>query len=76
MAERSRRMRELARGMRHAQAASLVGCDDLALVQYPGRAVTGGLFDVRLDPAIPVDSLVRVRLSSVMPDGTLVASAL
>jgi threonylcarbamoyladenosine tRNA methylthiotransferase MtaB len=76
MAKRSRRMRGLAREMRHAQAAALVGRDDLVIVQYPGRAVTGGLFDVRLDPSIPVDSLVRVRLSSVMADGTLVASAL
>ena len=73
MAERSRRMRRLAGEMRHAQAAALVGRDELALVQYPGRAVTGGLFDVRLDPSVPVDSLVRVRVSSVMGDGTLVA---
>ena len=38
-----------------------MGEKDLVVVQYPGRGVTGGLFDATLDPAIPVDSLVRVR---------------
>ena len=75
-AERGRRARELAREMRLAEATRLVGAEDLVVVQYPGRAVSGGLFDVAVDPSIPVDSLVRVRLASVLDDATLVGEAL
>ena len=75
-AERGRRARELAREMRLAEATRLVGAEDLVVVQYPGRAVSGGLFDVAVDPSIPVDSLVRVRLASVRDDATLVGEAL
>lgn len=75
-AERGRRARELARDMRLAEATRLVGAEDLVVVQYPGRAVSGGLFDVAVDPSIPVDSLVRVRLASVRDDATLVGEAL
>lgn len=75
-AERGRRARELARDMRLAEATRLVGAEDLVVVQYPGRAVSGGLFDVAVDPSIPVDSLVRVRLASVCDDATLVGEAL
>lgn len=75
-AERGRRARELAREMRLAEATGLVGAEDLVVVQYPGRAVSGGLFDVAVDPSIPVDSLVRVRLASVRDDATLVGEAL
>ena len=62
--------------MRLAEATRLVGTEDLVVVQYPGRAVSGGLFDVAVDPSIPVDSLVRVRLASVRDDATLVGEAL
>lgn len=75
-AERGRRARGLAREMRLAEATRLVGAEDLVVVQYPGRAVSGGLFDVAVDPSIPVDSLVRVRLASVRDDATLVGEAL
>ncbi|WP_353653067.1 MiaB/RimO family radical SAM methylthiotransferase [Olsenella uli] len=75
-AERSRRARELAHEMRLAEAARLVGTEDLVLVQYPGRAVSGGLFDVTLDASVPVDSLVRVRLAAVGADATLAAELL
>lgn len=75
-AERGRRARELARDMRLAEATRLVGAEDLVVVQYPGRAVSGGLFDVAVDPSIPVDSLVRVRLASVRDDATLVGETL
>lgn len=74
-AERSRRARELAAEMRLERARELVGSEDLVVVQYPGRGVSGGLFDVELDPALPVDSLVRVRLASVRDDATLVGEA-
>ncbi|HIY50609.1 MAG TPA: MiaB/RimO family radical SAM methylthiotransferase [Candidatus Olsenella avicola] len=76
MAERSRRARELADEMRLSEARGLVGARDLVLVQYPGRGVSGGLFDVLVDPALPLDSLVRVRLASVRDDATLVGEAL
>ncbi len=64
-------MRDLAARMRHDQAASHVGADELVVVQYPGRGVTGGLFDALVDAAYPLDSLVRVRARAVLPDGTL-----
>ena len=76
MAERGRRARELADELRLAEAGRLVGSRDLVLVQYPGRGVSGGLFDVLVDPALPLDSLVPVRLASVRDDATLVGEAL
>lgn len=76
MARRGERSRELADEMRLAEARRLVGARDLAVVQYPGRGVTGGLFDVLLDPSIPVDSLVPVRLTDVRDDATLLAEPL
>ena len=76
MAERSARARALADELRLAEARRLVGEKDLVVVQYPGRGVTGGLFDVTLDPSVPVDSLVPVRLVGVSPDATLAAELL
>lgn len=75
MATRSRELRELARRMRHAEAARLVGTEQLVVVQYPGRGVSGGLFDVLVDSCVPVDSLIRVHVSAVRDDGTLVGRA-
>ena len=76
MAERSLRARALADELRLAEARRLVGARDLVLVQYPGRGVSGGLFDVLVDPALPLDSLVPVRLASVRDDATLVGEVL
>ena len=73
MAERSRRAHELAARMRSQEAARLVGKKDLVVVQYPGRAVSGGLFDVEVDPAVPTDTLLPVVFGGVRSDGTLVA---
>ena len=72
MAARGARMRELAGRMRRDEAAGLVGMDDLVVVQYPGRGVSGGLFDVRVPEEVPLDTLLPVRLSEVLSDGTLV----
>ncbi|HJA29349.1 MAG TPA: MiaB/RimO family radical SAM methylthiotransferase [Candidatus Olsenella pullicola] len=69
-AVRSRRARALADRMRLEQARSLVGEKDLVVVQYPGRGVTGGLFDALVDPSIPVDSLVPVVLTGVDDNAT------
>lgn len=74
MAERSHRMLQLARRMREEGARELVGTEDLVLVQYPGRGVSGGLYDVLVDPRIPLDSLVRVRMERVTDGATLVGS--
>ena len=76
MAERGERARALADEMRLAEARCQVGSRDLVVVQYPGRGVSGGLFDVLLDPSVPVDSLVPVRLADVRDDATLVAELL
>ena len=75
MGERSARMRDLAARMRQQEAARLVGKDDLVLVQYPGRGVSGGLYDVLVDPSVPVDTLLPVRLDSVDEGGTLTGVA-
>lgn len=75
-AERAARVRALAAEMRRAEAERLVGSDDLVVVQAPGRGVTGGLFDAVVDAALPVGSLVPVRVSGVADDGaTLLAAA-
>lgn len=74
MAERGRRMRDAAREMRLDAARSLVGTVQSAIVQYPGRAVTGGLFEALVDRALPLDSMVRVRVESVDAQGRLVGS--
>ncbi|KXB62515.1 MiaB/RimO family radical SAM methylthiotransferase [Olsenella sp. DNF00959] len=76
MAERGRRMRELAARMRRQSASARVGSEELAVVQYPGRAVTGRLHDLLVDPSAPLDALVRARVTSVMDDGTLVGTLL
>lgn len=70
MADRAARARELAAVMCRAEAARLVGTDDLVVVQAPGRGVTGGLFDALVDAAAPVGSLVPVRVTGVADDGT------
>lgn len=72
-ARRSRLMRSLADEMRLGQARRLVGTEDLLLVEHPGRAVTSGLFDVLVDPALPVGSLVRARIGGIDARGTLLA---
>ncbi|WP_282709783.1 MiaB/RimO family radical SAM methylthiotransferase [Lancefieldella sp. Marseille-Q7238] len=74
MAARAHTMRELAFQMRYQSARGLVGTTDSVVVQTPGKAVSGGLFDVSLDPGVPVDSLISVRFESVSKDATLKAS--
>ena len=71
IAQRSDRMLALAQRMRLACAREHVGSDELVVVQYPGRGVSGGLFDVLVDDDFSVDELVRVRVHDVLPDGTL-----
>lgn len=73
MADRARRMRELAAGMRASEAARHVGERDHLLVEYPGRAVSAGLFDVLVDPRVSVGSYVPGRITGVRDDGTLTA---
>lgn len=75
MAERARRMRDLAQRMRAAEAARHVGEEDDVLVEYPGRAVSSGLFDVLVDPCLEVGSLVRVQIAGADERGTLSADA-
>lgn len=76
MADRSRRAHELASRMRKEEASRLVGVDDLVLVQYPGRGVSGGLFDVEVDESVQLDTLLPVRFTDICDDGTLVGKAL
>ncbi len=76
MAARSKAAHELAARMRREEAARLVGQEDLALVQYPGRAVSGGLFDVAVDPGVPLDTLLPVRFTDIDDKGMLVGTSL
>ena len=71
IAERSERMLALAQQKRLECARERVGQEELVVVQYPGRGVSGGLFDVLVDDAFDVDDLVRVRVHEVLADGTL-----
>lgn len=71
IAARSARVLELARRMRHEQAARHVGREELVLVQYQGRGVSPGLFDALVDETLPLDSLVRATPHAVFDDGTL-----
>ena len=70
-ADRSRRMRALADAMRRQNASAAIGKQDLVLVQSPGRAVSGGLYDVLVDDRIPVDYLVRVTPHAILESGFL-----
>ncbi len=72
VAKRAAKLRELANAMRCEQMFTLVGKDDNVVVQSAGKAVSGGLFDVRVDPTIPIGSMARVRFASVL-EGKLVA---
>ncbi len=76
MAARSKAAHELAARMRAEEAARLVGSEDLVVVQYPGCAVSGGLFDVTVDPGVPLDTLLPVRFTDVDEKGTLVGVSL
>ena len=76
MAERSQRAHELASRMRVEEASRHVGTEDLVLVQYPGRAISGGLFDVEVDASVPLDTLLPVRLTDMREDGTLIGALL
>lgn len=71
IAERSAQALELAARLRFGQAAARVGKDELVCVQYPGRGISGGLFDVLVDTHIPLDALERVSIHAVLDDGTL-----
>jgi threonylcarbamoyladenosine tRNA methylthiotransferase MtaB len=65
MAQRSIRMRELADVSRATYAQSRLGCDELVLVQEPGRGVSGGLLDVLVDEGLALGSLARVRVRGI-----------
>lgn len=76
MASRSKLMRELASRMRYEQAKKLIGQTDRVLVQGVGYGVTSGLFDVHLDKQTCLDTLVDVRILSVMKDASLLVERL
>lgn len=70
-AARAERMGELAHKMRLAEAARHLGHDELVLVQAPGHAVSGGLFDVDVDNDLPLGELVHVTPWDLLDDATL-----
>lgn len=69
-AERARKVRDLAMRMRLEEMCSHEGEEALVLVQEPGKAIDGHLFDVEVDERLAPDTLVRVRL--VMDNDRLV----
>ncbi|MEY8436465.1 MiaB/RimO family radical SAM methylthiotransferase [Atopobiaceae bacterium 24-176] len=74
-AERSRTMRSMAAESRRAFAAGLVGEPLLAFVERPGRAVSGQLVEVLVDPDLPMGAFATVRPHGVLSDGRLDARA-
>lgn len=74
-AERSRLMREMAAESRRAYVGSLVGTEQLVLVERRDRGVSGGLVDVLVDPG-SWGELVRVTPHGVTAAGSLDARAL
>jgi threonylcarbamoyladenosine tRNA methylthiotransferase MtaB len=71
IASRARRMRELAARMRAEEAARRIGQEELVLVQSPGRGVTGGLFDILVDPDARPGSFVAVRVRGLAGEDLL-----
>ena len=69
-AERSRVMRELATCMRSAYAASLVGTEQLVLVEHGDKGVTGGLVETYVDAGLQ-GQLIRVAPHSLTSAGVL-----
>ncbi len=67
-ATRSARMRSLAHDMRMRQMQAFVGLEEDVLVQEPGAAVSGGLFDVVVDHSCSVGEFVRVRFDRIEGD--------
>lgn len=72
-AARSQRMRSMADDMRKHCASMCLGREERVLVQSPGRAITEGLFDVLVDPQLPVNSMHTVRPHTILDDATLTA---
>lgn len=70
-AERSRAMRSMAAESRRAFAATLVGEPLLVFVERCGRAVSGQLVEVLVDPGLPMGSFATVRPHGVCADGRL-----
>lgn len=64
-AQRSAEMRELAAQMRTRCMEACVGTVEDVLVQSAGHAVSGGLYDVAVDPRLAVGELARVRFTRV-----------
>lgn len=71
--ERSRLMRQMARQSRTAYLESRIGQPELAFIERPGRAITGGLAEVLVDmgPGFTPGSFVRVVPHSLLPTGQL-----
>ncbi len=69
-AERGRLMRECAAASRHSYAESLVGSEQLVLVEHDARGVTGGLVDVVVDEG-HLGELISVVPSGLTPAGLL-----
>ena len=57
--------------MRARALASRVGSEELVCVQEDGLGVTGGLYDVLVDDALPPGSLISVRVHGRAAPGLL-----
>ena len=71
--ERSARLRELSREACRARWRTKVGCDDVVLVDRPGRGYGDDYSPWLLDTQAPVGRLVRVRGRAVTEEGILAA---
>ena len=70
MAERSRAMRDMAAASRRAYASSLVGTEQLVLVERAESGVTGGLVEAHVGPG-HTGELVRVVPAGISEAGVL-----
>ncbi len=74
-AGRSRAMRAMAAESRRAFASSFVGAPVCVFVERPGRAVSGQLVEVLVDPALPMGAFADVVPHGLAADGRLDARA-
>ena len=48
--------------LRHQDANRRIGAEELVVVERKGRGLTESYHEVRVDPKVPVGSMVRARL--------------
>ncbi len=63
---RAKTARDLALKMRECAIAQHVGMSERVVVQESGKGITGGLYEACIDEALPIGSIVDVRVHGLM----------